>query len=293
MPAIGRRVLLLPNRTKPEVVNALGPVRDLIRDNGGQLVQTPDSDDAPLTGEAAEADIAVVLGGDGTLLWQARRCADLNIPMLGVNFGKLGFLAEFDMESLTQQAPQLFGAEARLSLRNLPILDVTLERSDGGPPFVARSMNDAVVTAGPPYRMIQLELRLDDQPGPTLVGDGLIVATPVGSTAYNTSAGGPIVAPDVGAMIVTPIAAHSLSFRPFVTSDRCAVSIGVQRANQQGDAGTTLVVDGQVSTPVREGDRITICTRPDPIPFVQNPESEYWQTLLNKMHWAASPRARA
>jgi NAD+ kinase len=127
-------------------------------------------------------------------------------------------------------------------------------------------------------------------------GDGMIVSTPTGSTAYNVSAGGPIVGPGVDAMTITPIAAHSLSFRPIVVGADSRVELLMLRVNAgraDGQAtGTTLVMDGQVSTPLAAGDRITLTRDARPVYFVRNPLGGYWRTLIDKMHWAASPRLR-
>jgi NAD+ kinase len=158
---------------------------------------------------------------------------------------------------------------------------------------VGLALNDAVVTAGPPYRMITICLRIDDQDGPAATGDGLIVSTAVGSTAYNVSAGGPILHPVVDAMVITPIAAHSLSFRPIVVPAGAEIELIAEDVNDDGrGGGTTLVLDGQNSARLSRGDRIVIRRHDVPVQFVRNPDSQYWATLINKMHWALPPRMR-
>jgi NAD+ kinase len=136
--------------------------------------------------------------------------------------------------------------------------------------------------------MIELHLSIDAEEGPSMTGDGVMVATPVGSTAYNVSAGGPIVNPDVDAMIITPIAAHSLAFRPIVVSAASTIEAKVLRANE----GTTLVLDGRVTVPLKVGQSVRVKRHDKRARFVTNPSSTYWQILLQKMRWAAPPTYR-
>ncbi len=303
---MGRAVLLLHNADKPEVAAALPEVRQLVQRAGGRVVAEQVAlVDGPLT-DGRGADLVVVLGGDGTLLTQAQRCQPLGLPMLGVNLGHVGYLAEFDMTALREQAGELFCSKP-LPLVERAMLAASVVRASAASTPIApcTGLNDCVVTAGPPYRMIAIGLSIDGQPGPTVTGDGLIVATPVGSTAYNASAGGPIIAPDARALAVTPIAAHSLSFRPVVVSGRSTVELTLVRVNQRpvresaggiggvGSEGTSLVVDGQIVARLEQGDRVTIRLAEAPLRFVKNPRSHYWQTLIRKMNWATPPQTRA
>jgi NAD+ kinase len=293
---VPRSALLLVNPDKPDAAAALPEVRRLLSRHctlAGELnaLTSPLLTAADIHG----AGLIVVLGGDGTLLSQTRRCIGLGLPLLGVNFGKLGFLAEFDLEALREQADRLCSDEP-LPLRQVWLLRAEIRSRDGTLRFANIALNECVVTAGPPYRMITLSLRINDEEGPTVSGDGMIVSTPTGSTAYNVSAGGPIVGPGVDAMTITPIAAHSLSFRPIVVGADSRVELLMLRVNAgraDGQAtGTTLVMDGQVSTPLAAGDRITLTRDARPVYFVRNPLGGYWRTLIDKMHWAASPRLR-
>lgn len=291
-----RSTLLLVNPEKPDARAAAGEVRALIERHGVFAGQRDASAGAAFT-EAAGASLIVVLGGDGTLLAQTRRSADLQIPLLGVNFGKLGFLAEYDLNSLREQAATLF-SDAPLPTREVRMLRAEVFRAgESRPRFSDAALNEVVITAGPPYRMISLTMRINKETGPTMSGDGIIVSTPMGSTAYNVSAGGPILAPDVEAMVITPIAAHSLAFRPIVVGANSQVELVMNRVNRmdgegQEELGTTLVLDGQVSTPLAPGERIALGRDARPIFFVRNPLGGYWTTLTEKMHWAAPPRLR-
>ncbi len=290
-----RRVLLLVNRDKPEVCAALASLRSVITRAGGVIAAELDAiADGPLD-SAVGADLVVVLGGDGTLLSQARRVVHLGRPLLGINFGKLGFLAEFDLAAFTAQAASLMG-EKPLVLQDRYLLAARVHRAAGNRADEARPMlalNDAVIVAGPPFRMIAVRVSIDGHPGPTVQGDGLIVTTPVGSTAYNASAGGPIIAPEARALAITPIAAHTLSFRPVVVSGDSAIELTMERVNAPRpgapEAGTSLVLDGRLATPLGAGDRVVVRVHDQPVRFVRNPSSSYWSTLITKMHWAAQP----
>ncbi len=306
-----RSVLLLVNRSKPAVVGALGEVRSLIQQHGTLAAELEIGGGA--LSESHGADLIMVLGGDGTLLAQARRCVDLRLPLIGINLGKLGFLAEFDLDALRKHAPTLLGGKD-LHLYERMLLRIEVYPAGApSPSFRGIAMNDCVITAGPPYRMIEIGLRIGADEGPTLRGDGVILATPSGSTAYSVSAGGPIVAPEVESISITPIAAHSLAFRPVVVGVEQDVELTIRRANTGrgqglsavqrvqtpqtgagdglGPEGTTLVLDGQVLWPLTGGERVVIGKDRRRIRLVHNPESSYWRTLVRKMHWAQTPGA--
>jgi NAD+ kinase len=296
---MARDAILIVNRTKPDAVAAVDDVRAIIGRHA-RVVGEYDAHDVDCPNEPG-AQLAVVLGGDGTLLAQARRCAALDVPILGLNFGNLGFLADFDMAALREHAAQIFG-DGELPTREHVTITTSVRRAgtDGaltdGAMTIGQSLNDAVITAGPPFRMIELHLDFDGEPGPIVRGDGLIVSTPTGSTAYSVSAGGPIVSPGVDALAVTPIAAHSLSFRPLVVPASTVIGVEVGDANpgapDDGTYGTTLVLDGQVLEPLRGGDRVELRRTDRPARIVANPKQTYWRTLTQKMHWAVWPGGR-
>jgi NAD+ kinase len=286
-----RRAYLFVNNDKADARDALPRVRAIVERHGALLGEC-EANDCPAPSK--DTDIAIVLGGDGTILAAAKTLAPLGIPMLGVNFGKVGFLAEFESESFERDAPALFDASKPLPTRDAPLLDATIERSNGVVEPVGIALNECSVTAGPPYRMIALDISIDHQPGPLLQGDGVIVATPTGSTAYNAAANGPILAPTAECLVLTPVAAHSLSFRSIVVSLKSEIRLNVRRANHHElnhGAGTTLVLDGQTMAPLTEGDSVVIRRRPEPLTVVTNRAANYWQTLIRKMHWAVPPGA--
>jgi NAD+ kinase len=295
------RLILLANRDKPKVVAALRDLRPWLASRAN-VVAAPDIRrlDHRRALRLPRADLAIVLGGDGTLLAQARHLIDLRLPILGVNFGKLGFLAEFGLDDLKQYWDTIVNGPCRRSERLA--VDVCVYNTAGEdvwvtgrrppkPAFTSVALNDAVITAGPPYRMIELELALDPRRGQIsttpITGDGLIVATPSGSTAYNLSAGGSIVSPGVDALCITPLCPYSLAFRPIIVSGRATIGVRVKEAN----AGTTLVIDGQVPVRLRAGQQVIVRRHARPLVLLQHPKLDYWKTLAQKLHWAARPRS--
>ncbi len=286
---MSRSVLVFINRSKPDAVAVLPEVLDLIATHG-RVAGVHDTDEE--NGTLPETDLILVLGGDGSLLTAAHRTQHLDRPILGVNVGRVGFMSGFELDRLRACAHDLFAA-GKLSMRRLPAFKAEI-RSSGSTEvrFSTIAFNEFVVTAGPPFRMISLELTIDGEPGPAVSGDGMIVATPMGSTAYNVSAGGPIVAPGAAAYVITPIAAHSLSFRPIVVPDSCVVELRVDEVNAENGGGTTLVADGRISHRIKSGDRIRYAATEQSIELVVDPGVSYWRTLLGKMHWAAAPKQR-
>jgi len=278
-------VILLAPRAKPGVIPVLEEVRRLVHRHA-TIVAELEADAAPID-PALAFDRAVVVGGDGTLISQCRRILDRGVPLVGVHFGRLGFLAEFDAESLGTHAERVFGSDPLV--RSRVAIHAIVRDARGATTFEGVAVNDAVITAGPPYRMIELRLRFGREQGPLLTGDGVIVATPVGSTAYNASAGGPIVHPENEALIITPHSPHSLAFRPIVAPSHMEIEAEVLRAN----AGTALVLDGQQLRPLSPGDRVSIARHHTAAKFIGNPDVSYWRTLVEKMRWAVPPNYRA
>ena len=160
-----------------------------------------------------------------------------------------------------------------------------------GPPggrerFSSKAVNDVFITAGPPFHVIEMKIAVDGERLPSCVGDGLIVSTPTGSTAYNLSAGGPILAGSMEAMVITPICPHSLSFRPIVIDAASVVEIRCTRINE----GTTVSVDGQVATKPALGEVLNVARVRSSFLVVENPMRTRWDTLVTKLGWARQPR---
>jgi NAD+ kinase len=278
------RVLLLADRSRTDVANIIPEVRDGIQRHGDIAAELDtNADTLP---EGLEVDLAIVLGGDGTLIAQARRVLGLDLPLVGVNFGRLGFLAEFDVASLLEHAETVISTDPPIHERMA--LAVEVEQPGHASVDAGPALNECLITAGAPFRVIEMRILIDGEVGPGLSGDGVIVATPTGSTAYNVSAGGPIVHWSVESMIITPLAAHSLAFRPIVVAGDSELTLEVTRANE----GTALVLDGQVTVPLGTGSRATIRRHPSKSKFVASPETTYWRILLDKLRWAVPPTYR-
>jgi NAD+ kinase len=230
-----------------------------------------------------EADFAVVFGGDGSITSAARHLSQVNVPVIGVNLGKLGYLAEFNAAELKDFFPSLTSGKVRIDKRMM--LACTISSKEKAE-FSSVAINDVVITSGPPYKMIELKLSVDGQPLAGCISDGLIISTPTGSTAYNLSAGGPILSPKMEAMVISPICPHSLSFRPIVINADSTVEVFGVRVNE----GTTVSIDGQVSRKLSSDDVVRIERHKGDFQVVNNPLRTQWDTLATKLSWAEKPK---
>jgi len=297
------RILLLCNRRKKHIDIALAKFRPWLEERADIVAEVDAREVTEATaGDLPEADLAMVLGGDGTLLSQARALAGRDFPLLGINFGKLGFLAEFSTDSVKQHWEAIVSGRCRISERIM--LDVSVypegapqwgayaasEQPMPEPIFRGLALNDAVINAGAPFRMVEIELIIEPEwslkSATTFHGDGVVVSTPSGSTAYNLSAGGPIVSPGIDGLCVSALNPQSLAFRPIVFSGQCEAWMQLHRANP----GTTLVLDGQVSTKLEIGQQVRVRKHDMTLSLIHNPDLSYWSMLSQKMHWAARPR---
>jgi NAD+ kinase len=290
------KIVVVANISKPKVRQAVDELIPWVKQHSEVVAVDTDSG-TDFTKVDAEA--ILMFGGDGTLLSTARRLKGRPIPLMGVNFGRLGFLASFTPGQFKEHFEKLVARKLPISSRlvleaSVIDADVKCNLSDASEVahkrrFVSTALNDAVITAGPPFRMIELVVGPDVDPGVRFLGDGLIVATPSGSTAYSMAAGGPILSPSIDAICITPICPHSLSFRPIVMSSQNRVIMRAQRVNK----GTTLFCDGQESVVLKGGDRIVIRRADKDVQLVENPDAREWRTLAEKLNWAASPKYNA
>jgi NAD+ kinase len=228
-----------------------------------------------------KADLVVVLGGDGTLLSVARAVGARPVPILGVNLGTLGFLAEFAPSEEREVLERVLRGDYTTVERMR--LDVRALRG-GREAFHSHALNDAVIARTDLSRMIDLEAAADGVPVTTYHGDGLIVATPTGSTAYTLSAGGPILMPGSRVFVLTPICPHALAQRPLVLPDAAKLTILVHPR----DGGAHLTVDGQLGLALQDGDRIEIATSEHPALFVASPFRSRFDVLRTKLGWGAA-----
>ncbi len=225
-----------------------------------------------------ESQAVVVLGGDGTLLHVAGMAYHLGLPLLGINVGSLGFITEIRLNEMTPALDAL--VEERFELDERMMLAVTV-KSEKHDDFGYFALNDVVITKGAMGRMITLPAWAGESFLSTYRGDGLIIATATGSTAYNLSAGGPIIHPLIQAMVITPICPFTLSARPLLLPADRAVTISIDYAPEE----ISMVVDGQTGRELHEGDRIIIEKARGFLKLIRSPQRDYFSILREKLGW--------
>jgi len=221
------------------------------------------------------SDVLVTLGGDGTLISAVRRSHEYNIPVFGIHAGKLGFLADIDLAELDGFIAKLVSGDYRIDNRAVLRAEITTKK--GSIKLVA--FNDIVMTRSTISKMIHLDTFVDDKPFNTYYGDGVIVSTPTGSTAYNLSAGGPVLFPLTQVFALTPISPHSLTQRPVVLPGHFTIEI------KTSDASASVVVDGQDMYDFGEGDVIKIRLSAKPAQLIHREEFNYFEVLKEKLSW--------
>ena len=222
--------------------------------------------------------LIIVLGGDGTLLSAARATGSREIPLFAVNLGSLGFLTAITTESLFAELACVLAGQNKISKRRM--LHVELVRGDTVR-ATYEALNDIVVTKASIARMIEVDAYVNRHFMCAYRADGLILASPTGSTAYSLAAGGPIVFPTVEAVCITPICPHTLTNRPVIVPSDVFISI----VNRAEDASAFLTVDGQVGEPLHEGDRINSCRSDHFIHLVRPPQNSFFDVLRQKLKW--------
>jgi len=227
---------------------------------------------------AKNSQLLLVLGGDGTLLAAARVAAPLDIPILPINMGSLGFLTSFKLEEMYPALEETLAG--RLPSSERVMLDVELER-EGQVVERQTVLNEAVINKGALARMIEVELLIDGEFVCRYRVDGLIVATPTGSTAYSLSAGGPIVHPSVESWVITPICPHTLSDRPVVIRDSSEVEIDLSA----GTESVFLTLDGQTGIPMQPADRVRMTRAAERLKLIQPQKKSYFEILHSKLKW--------
>lgn len=280
MPDTKPRVVLLADGSRPAMRSELKRLRPTVEaacDIVGEVYDLVEGEIAP------EANLAIVFGGDGSILRTARLMGPNQLPVLGVNLGKLGFLAHVRPEKLAETLPMLAHWEQYV-VEHL-MFDCTLQ-SDGEEIETRLGLNEASVLAGPPFSMIDIQLYVDANLATTYSCDGLIVSTPVGSTAHSLSAGGPILRKNLQAFVISPINPHTLTNRPVVDSADRVFELAVPTPNE----GTSLVLDGKVWTTLRSGDRVRISRSAATFKLFEIPGQGYYHTLRQKLGWGGQIR---
>jgi len=271
---------------RPAIAEIVPPLLEWLKDRGvaanydEETACCLEATERPMTRPEiiAKSDLLLVLGGDGTILAAAREAAPSGVPVLPINLGGLGFLTSFTLEELYPGLQDALAGRAAISERVM----LLVERVHGGGVLTQqRVLNDAVLHKGTLARMIELELYIDDGFVCRYRADGLIVATPTGSTAYSMSAGGPIVHPAVQSIQITPICPHTLSDRPVVVSDGSKIELRLAA----GSESVFLTMDGQIGVPMQEGDRVRITRAAERLKLIHPLNKSYFEILRNKLKW--------
>jgi NAD+ kinase len=275
------KVLVLGNGHRPGVAEAAGRLIPFIRQYAEvvcfDLYQEQSLCDV-------EADLTLVLGGDGAILRAAHQMAYRQMPVLGINLGKLGFLADLTPDEFCECFPSVVRGDFRVTEH------IMFECTVAGPEGTRTlpGLNEIAVHTGPPYHMLELDLAVDGESVTAYRGDGLIISTPVGSTAHNLSAGGPILGQELDAFVITPICPHTLTNRPIVDSAGKEYTITIHGE----PTNTMVVVDGQEHVAVEPGHRVTVRRAPCRFRLVKVPGRSYYQTLRDKLRWGVPPNYR-
>ncbi len=266
-PALPLAVALFHNPQIPAARKANQVLRRWLGSQGVRVLRS---------GQVSSAGAVVSLGGDGTLLAAARRAAPLGVPVLGVNLGRLGFLTATDVHRVRPVLKKLLAG--RLTITNRMMLEVVPPR---GPSRAV--VNDCVIQGAAPGRVVRLSVRVNDEPLGTYVGDGLIVATPTGSTAYSLAAGGPIACPEMDLILLTPICPHSLSQRPVLIPPESVVEVRLEPRHP----GETLVVslDGREPFTLGRGERVIVRRHPERLQILSERDHAFFGVLREKFLW--------
>lgn len=230
----------------------------------------------------ARADLAIVIGGDGSMLNAARRLAEYGVPLVGVNQGRLGFLTDIALRDMLERIGELL--DGRFQREQRFMLQAEVLR-DARPVFHALALNDVVVNKGELGRLIEFEVRIDGEFVYTQRSDGIIVATPTGSTAYALAANGPILHPAVSGIALVPLCPHALSNRPITISDRSAIEIVLVHPHD-----ARVHCDGQMRFEVCSGDRLRVARSPQSVTLLHPPGYSYFAMLREKLRWSEAPK---
>lgn len=225
-----------------------------------------------------KVDVILVLGGDGTFLTVAKLVDKRPVPLLGINFGTLGFLTEISIDEIDECIEKLLAGE--FAVENRPVIRVKVIRKTGHV-SIYRCVNEVAIKRDTLARIIEVEVKADGEYLTTFRGDGVIVATPTGSTAYSLSAGGPIIYPTLNAMLLTPICPHTLTLRPLVLNGETCLTASLKTESEN----VMVVFDGQEGIELRLGDTIEITRSPYDLLILRDPENSYYQTLREKLKW--------
>ena len=274
MPSRFRRVLLIGKPGSAETESSLKELTQFLRKQGCEVFAAGET----------QADLAIVIGGDGTMLGAARDLVRHHVPLVGINQGRLGFMTDIGHADMLTGVTAIL--EGHYSIEERTLLDAEIMRG-GASQLRTIALNEAVIGKGSQRRLLEFALSVDGEFVYTLRADGMIVATPTGSTAYALSAQGPILHPAVPALTLVPLNPHTLSARPVSVSDRSVIEIRMVHAL---DARAHF--DGLALADMQEGDRLLLKRSADVVRFVHPPGYRYFATLRGKLGWGESIEKR-
>ncbi len=272
-------VAIYANADKPEAVKV---AKELLNGPVGKYACLNEilTDKIDLAG-IKHCQYLIVIGGDGTILSTVRQLNGFKIPIIGVNVGKLGFLARFSRDDLVCDFENMV-RHCHNSVSDHKLLRCDLI-SDGKVKESSLVVNEVAVVAGPPFRMLDITISIGNEHLSNCSGDGMIISTPTGSTAYNLSAGGPILESNLDCIAITPLAAHSLNFRPIVVGTDKKISI---RCNS---SAAKALIDGQINLAMTKDEHVVIQPSGESFHLLHNPRFNQWQVLNRKLHWGRLP----
>jgi len=232
-----------------------------------------------ITDLGKNCDLVISIGGDGTLLHTARSLIDHDVPLLGINLGRLGFLVDISPDQMQTRLREIFDGQYLEEHRIMLIVSIENGKNN---PRINYAFNDVVVHKWEAARMIEIDTYIDERLLHTMRSDGLIVATPTGSTAYALSGGGPIMDTDMDAMVIVPICPHSMGYRPYVFDGKCEVELKVRDSSCPH---AQVSCDGQINMGLKAGDVIRITRHPKRVRLIHPPEYNHFQVLRAKLRW--------
>lgn len=232
-------------------------------------------------------NILVVLGGDGTLLRIAEQAARYSIPVIGINLGHLGFLTELTREEAKETLEAILSSS--VNVENRMMLKAAIEKGEKST-ILGYALNDVVISKNSLDRILNLFTTANNELITTYKADGLIFSTPTGSTAYNLSAGGPLVYPGLASILVTPICPFMLGSRPILLPSKITIATAIDESNSAGNAN--IIIDGRASGKLHKHERLTIQTAEHPLQLIVPPHRDYFSILRNKLHWGSHQTTR-
>ena len=282
----GKSYIIMTNRPKDPSLAVTERIRAFLEERGARVSVFADNEDASRLGLAADTDGAascmIVLGGDGTMLRAAKETAFSRIPLLGINLGTMGYLAEVEVASLEEALERLLRKDYRVEERMM--LSGSVRRGDGSRETAQLdALNDVTVTRCGPMQVVPLRIWVNGQLLAGYGADGIVIATPTGSTGYNLSAGGPIVEPEAGLILLTPICPHTLNTRSVVLCDRDVVEVEIGRKPSGDIQEVEVSFDGSFLTRLRSGDRVRVKKSERTTSIIRLSEPAFLERLHRKM----------